>query len=98
LQFCSFFIGKEYKRKLSSIPNYIHSNAVYREGVNTVELGPSRSELLKKGSIVLMLEMKLKDIQIHEAIGGGNFGDVFKGTWQVLFYCFQGNKTRELQK
>ena len=32
-----------------------------------------------------MLEMKLKDVIVQDRIGGGNFGDVYRGTWQVTF-------------
>ena len=26
----------------------------------------------------------LKDIDIQERLGGGNFGDVYRGIWQVI--------------
>jgi len=33
-------------------------------------------------SIALESDIKLKDIIKHERLGGGNFGDVYRGTWK----------------
>ena len=41
-----------------------------------------REELTRRGNSLLVYK-DVKDVEIKERLGGGEFSDVFKGLWQV---------------
>ena len=43
-----------------------------------------REPLESHGSNVSVEKFKMKNITVQERLGGGNFGEVFKGLWKVI--------------